>query len=162
MIQEREGIVDDMAKQLYVQQKIQTPSMVVKREVYETIGCFDWRLDCMEDWEMWTRIANNYPIANSNKVLAQYRSHDSNATNLTFHDGSALHTHRLVFEIIDSYIDLNIKESQSKLRNQKQAEFLMLTYKNRKAKLKFKERVAFVKSIVSLHPSFLNLLRALK
>ena len=69
MIQEHEGIVENMAAQLYVQQKIQTPSMVVKREVYETIGAFDRRLNAMEDWEMWTRIANNYPIAISNSAI---------------------------------------------------------------------------------------------
>ena len=81
MIQDNEGIVPDILEKLYTQQYIQTPSMVVKREVYETIGCFDRRLNCMEDWEMWIRIANNYPIATSNKVLAAYRSHHDNATN---------------------------------------------------------------------------------
>ena len=84
MIQDNEGIVPDILEKLYTQQYIQTPSMVVKREVYETIGCFDRRLNCMEDWEMWIRIANNYPIAASNKVLAAYRSHHDNATNTTF------------------------------------------------------------------------------
>jgi len=162
MIQENEGIVENMLEQLYVGQKIQTPSMVVKREVYETIGAFDRRLNCMEDWEMWTRIANNYPIAISNRVLAQYRSHDNNATNLTFHDGSALQTHRLVFDIIDGYMASNIKKNLKKLRNKKQADFLMLSYKNRKSQLKYHERIAFIKSILSLHPSFLNLLRLLK
>ena len=53
MIQDNEGIVPDMLEKLYTQQYIQTPSMVVKREVYESIGCFDRRLNCMEDWEMW-------------------------------------------------------------------------------------------------------------
>ncbi|MDB3977398.1 glycosyltransferase, partial [Flavobacteriaceae bacterium] len=95
MIQDNEGIVPDMLEKLYTQQYIQTPSMVVKREVYETIGCFDRRLNCMEDWEMWIRIANNYPIAVSNKVLAAYRSHQENATNSTFKDGTALKTHQL-------------------------------------------------------------------
>ena len=84
MIQDKEGIVPDILEKLYTQQYIQTPSMVVKREVYETIGCFDRRLNCMEDWEMWIRIANNYPIAASNKVLAAYRSHHNNATNRHF------------------------------------------------------------------------------
>ena len=162
MIQDHEGIVENMLEQLYVGQKVQTPSMVVKREVYETIGAFDRRLNCMEDWEMWTRIANNYPIAISNRVLAQYRSHDSNATNLTFQDGSALQTHRLVFDIIDGYIPLNIKKNLKNLRNKKQAEFLMLSYKSRKSQLKFNEKIAYIKSILSLHLSFINLLRLLR
>lgn len=162
MVDEHEGVVEDIVEQLYVQQKIQTPSMVVKREVYENLGAFDRRLNAMEDWEMWIRIANSYPIAISNKVLAQYRSHESNATNLTFNDGSAIKTHRMVCDIIDAYIPSNIKKTYSKLRNQKQAEFLMLSYKSRKAQLKSNERLAFIKSIFMLHPSFSNLLRLLR
>ena len=101
MIQNNEGTVPDMLEKLYTQQYIQTPSMVVKRAVYETIGCFDRRLNCMEDWEMWIRIANNYPIATSNKVLAAYRSHHDNATNKTFMDGTALKTHQLICNLVD-------------------------------------------------------------
>ena len=123
MIQDNEGIVPDMLEKLYTQQYIQTPSMVVKREVYETIGCFDRRLNCMEDWEMWIRIANNYPIATSNKVLAAYRSHHGNATNKTFKNGTALKTHQLICDLVDGYIEPNIKKNFSKIRNQKQADF---------------------------------------
>ena len=39
-----------------------TPSIVVRRSVYERLGSFDRRLVCAEDWEMWVRIAAHYPI----------------------------------------------------------------------------------------------------
>ena len=156
MIQDNEGIVPDMLEKLYTQQYIQTPSMVVKREVYETIGCFDRRLNCMEDWEMWIRIANNYPIATSNKVLSAYRSHHNNATNNTFEDGTALKTHQLICNLVDGYIDPNVKKNFSKIRNQKQAAFWLLSYKNSKDELNVKEKWHFIFKILSLNCSLKN------
>ena len=156
MIQDNEGIVPDMLEKLYTKQYIQTPSMVVKREVFETIGCFDRRLNCMEDWEMWIRIANNYPIAVSNKVLAAYRSHEENATNNTFKDGTALKTHQLICELVDGYIEPGIKQKFSKIRNQKQAAFWLLSYKNSKHELTLKEKWSFVSKILKLDFSLKN------
>ena len=156
MIQNNEGTVLDMLEKLYTQQYIQTPSMVVKREVYETIGCFDRRLNCMEDWEMWIRIANNYPIAASNKVLAAYRSHHNNATNKTFMDGTALQTHQLICNLVDGYIETNIKMNFSKIRNQKQAAFWLLSYKNSKHELSLKQKWSFVSKILKLDFSLKN------
>ena len=150
MIQDKEGVVPDILEKLYTQQYIQTPSMVVKREVYETIGCFDRRLNCMEDWEMWIRIANNYPIATSNKVLAAYRSHQDNATNSTFKDGTALKTHQLICDLVDSYINPHVKNNFSKIRNQNQAAFWLLSYKNSKNELSLKEKWSFVSKILKL------------
>ena len=161
MIQDNEGIVPDILEKLYTQQYIQTPSMVVKREVYETIGCFDRRLNCMEDWEMWTRIANNYPIATSNKVLAAYRSHHNNATNNTFKDGTALKTHQLICNLVDGYIDPNVKKNFSKIRNQKQAAFWLLSYKNSKHELSLKEKWGFVSKVLKLDFSLKNSYRIL-
>jgi hypothetical protein len=156
MIQDNEGIVPDILEKLYTQQYIQTPSMVVKREVYETIGCFDRRLNSMEDWEMWTRIANNYPIATSNKVLAAYRSHHNNATNNTFKDGTALKTHQLICDIVDGYIDPDVKKNFSKIRNQKQAAFWLLSYKSSKHELSLKEKWGFVSKVLKLDFSLKN------
>jgi len=156
MIQDNEGIVPDILEKLYTQQYIQTPSMVVKRAVYETIGCFDRRLNCMEDWEMWIRIANNYPIAASNKVLAAYRSHHNNATNNTFKDGTALKTHQLICDLVDGYIEPGIKQKFSKIRNQKQAAFWLLSYKNSKHELTLKQKWRLVSKILKLDFSLKN------
>ena len=156
MIQNNEGIVPDMLEKLYTQQYIQTPSMVVKREVFETIGCFDRRLNCMEDWEMWIRIANNYAIATSNKVLAAYRSHQDNATQLTFKNGTALKTHQLIYDIVDGYIEPVIKQKFSKIRNQRQAAFWLLSYEVSRAHLTTKQKWYFIVKILKLDFSLKN------
>jgi glycosyltransferase involved in cell wall biosynthesis len=161
MIQDNEGIVPDILEKLYTQQYIQTPSMVVKREVYETIGCFDRRLNCMEDWEMWTRISNNYPIATSNKVLAAYRVHSENGTQITFKDGTALKTHQLICDLVDSYIDSNIKQKYNKARKKAQAKFWLLSYINSKHALSLKEKCLFISKILCLDFTKKNIYRIL-
>lgn len=148
MVQDTEGIVPDMAAKLYTEQHIQTPSMVVKREVYEELGTFDRRLNCFEDWEMWIRIANSYPVTVSNQVLALYRSHSANATHQTFQDDSALQTHKLACDIIDGYIQPDIKQKNMRLRSQKQAVFLLLSYKKQKSKLKLVIKFKMIKKIL--------------
>ena len=115
-----------------------------------------WPVNCMEDWEMWIRIANNYPIATSNKVLAAYRSHQDNATNSTFMNGTALKTHQLICNLVDGYIEPNVKKNFSKIRNQKQAEFWLLSYKNSKHELSFKQKWSFVSKILKLDFSLKN------
>ena len=82
----------------------QTPAMVVRREVYEKWGGFDLRLRVQEDWEMWVRIAANYPIAHEVEPLALYRilptsNHHSNLTNGRMAEGM----YRMS-EIIESYL----------------------------------------------------------
>jgi len=161
MIDNSEGIVTDMASKLYTQQYIQTPSMVVKRQVYEELGGFDKRLICMEDWEMWTRIANYFPIAVSNKVLAEYRSHSGNATHLTFNDGSAFNTHQLVCDIIDTYILTSIKNKYGKIRNVKQTEFWLLSYSKMEVKLTVVQKLGFIKKILSKSISLKTIYRLL-
>lgn len=70
----------DWTKELIGFQRLQTPSIVVKREVYETLGGFDKRLLWAEDWEMWVRIASNYLIWYEVKPLAKYRKHLNSST----------------------------------------------------------------------------------
>lgn len=147
MIQDQDGIVPDMLAKLYTEQYIQTPSIVVKREVYEIIGTFDRRLNCMEDWEMWMRIANTFPIAASNSVLAFYRTHSENATNLTFKDGTALKTHQLICKLVDDYIQPEIKRKYSKKRNQKQAEFWFLSYVAIRSTLTYEDKWKYLMQI---------------
>ena len=57
-----------------------TPSIVVRRDVYEALGGFDDRLRCSEDWEMWVRIAARYPVWYETEPLALYRMHANSNT----------------------------------------------------------------------------------
>lgn len=77
---EESGILDDGLVRLAEEQRIMTPSIVVRRGVYERLGGFDSRLVCSEDWEMWVRIAAHYPVWYEPEPLALYRMHDDSNT----------------------------------------------------------------------------------
>ena len=74
-IQHTTGIVANAAVVLASEQRIMTPSIAVRRSVYEELGAFDSRLRFAEDWEMWVRIASRHNIWFDSRLLARYRIH---------------------------------------------------------------------------------------
>jgi len=94
------GILSGWLERIALGQRLQPPTIVVRRSVYEAIGGFDPRAGLMgEDWEMWVRIAAHYPVWYEPEPLALYRVHDSSIT-------SALSAERYVREL-RTVIDLN-------------------------------------------------------
>ncbi|WP_210463536.1 glycosyltransferase family 2 protein [Rufibacter roseolus] len=71
---EQAGILKNGLLTVAGQQRIQYVSMVVRREVYETLGSF-YGVTYGEDWIMWAQIAKKYQIAYSPEPLAEYRKH---------------------------------------------------------------------------------------
>jgi GT2 family glycosyltransferase len=68
------GVLPNWLEQIARGQRLQPPSIVVRRDVYERLGGFDDRiLYYGEDWEMWTRIAAHYPVWYEPEPLALYR-----------------------------------------------------------------------------------------
>lgn len=67
------GIIENWLQKIYTEQLIQTPAIVVKKSVYRQIGFFRTDLKTCEDWEMWVRISEKFPVWYINKVLAEYR-----------------------------------------------------------------------------------------
>lgn len=120
-----DGILPGFAARIAVAQRIQTAAMVVRRDVYERLGAFDRRLNCMEDWEMWIRIAVHYPVAFLNEVLAVYRGHPGNATASTWLDGSVIETHQRLLRIVDGYLDGDVARQIAAPRRLEQALFFV-------------------------------------
>jgi glycosyltransferase involved in cell wall biosynthesis len=69
------GILADWLQIIAVEQRIQTPAVVVKRETYEKLGGYCCALRYTPDWEMWKRIAVFYPVWYEPEPLACYRVH---------------------------------------------------------------------------------------
>jgi GT2 family glycosyltransferase len=68
------GLLPNWLEQIARGQRLQPPSIVVRRDVYERLGGFDDRIQSYgEDWEMWTRIAAHYPVWYEPEPLAIYR-----------------------------------------------------------------------------------------
>jgi glycosyltransferase involved in cell wall biosynthesis len=52
-----------------------TSTYMIKKEVFQKVGCFDEQLQARQDWDMWIRIAGGYRIQCVPEVLVEYRVH---------------------------------------------------------------------------------------
>jgi len=69
------GILKEFMNLIASQQRIQTPSVVVRRAAYQKLGGFRTDLGYTLDWEMWQRIGSKYSIWFEPEILAVYREH---------------------------------------------------------------------------------------
>ena len=97
------GVIGDLVERLAICQRIQPPAMVVRREVYETLGAFDRRLSWTGDWEMWARIATRYPVWYEAEPLALYRMHANSLTARYTLTGENVDDLRRLFSILKGY-----------------------------------------------------------
>lgn len=103
--QPESGILDNALERIVVRHPIQTPSIVVRREVYEQLGGFDRRISCNgEDWEMWVRIASQYPFWYEVEPLAVYRTHSNSLSGNAVRTGRDLQDIGKAYEMVKSYL----------------------------------------------------------
>lgn len=109
------GILDNWLPRISASLTLQTPAMVVRREVYEKIGTFDNRMkSCGEDWEMWVRISCNYPVAYEIEPLALYRDRSNSLTKQTIRTGQNIKDVRKATAIIRAYLPSQLAPTLSK------------------------------------------------
>jgi glycosyltransferase involved in cell wall biosynthesis len=98
------GLLPDLLLRLAVSQQLETPSIVVKRSVYEQLGGF-FGVHYGEDWIMWARIAAQFPVAYSPKSLAQYRYlHNSGISHRYIREGQNVEDIKTVLTTINPYL----------------------------------------------------------
>jgi glycosyltransferase involved in cell wall biosynthesis len=112
------GVLADALEHLATEQRIMTPSIVVRREVYETLGGFDSRLVCSEDWEMWVRIASRYAIWYEVEPLAVYRMHTASNTGRHVRSGADMRYTCRAISIFRSYLPDPIADTVSRKARQ--------------------------------------------
>ena len=101
----KSGVLIDALERIQTRHPIQTPSIVVRRDVYEKLGGFDSRMStCGEDWEMWVRIASRYPFWFEAKPLAVYRSHSSSLSGRAMRTGQNVRDMFRAVEIVRPYL----------------------------------------------------------
>jgi glycosyltransferase involved in cell wall biosynthesis len=98
------GVLSNGLEHLATEQRIMTPSIVVRRDVYERLGGFDSRLICSEDWEMWVRIASQYPIWYETEPLAAYRMHSASNTGRHIRNADDARYNQMAIEIFSAYL----------------------------------------------------------
>jgi hypothetical protein len=104
-IEPESGILQNWLERIATGQRLQTPAMVVRRQVYEKVGGFDRRIRYYgEDWEMWVRIAANFAVWYENEPLAVYRVHASSLSGKTQRTGENIQDLRCAIEINRGYL----------------------------------------------------------
>jgi Glycosyltransferases involved in cell wall biogenesis len=122
--QKETGLLQGWLEKIVVSQRIQTPSIVVRRLVYETVGGFDRRLDMVEDWEMWIRIASRFAVGFVAAPLAEYRSSSTSTTASALRSGRVASDIKSLMRIVDTYLSADFIAPLRRPRNQEAAQFL--------------------------------------
>lgn len=117
--------LNDWLAKLVVSQRIQTPSIVLRREVYESLGAFDRRLSSYEDWEMWIRVATRYTFAFNAAGHAQYRVYEGNTSSQSAISGIRAKVLRAMLQIVDTYLPDDLLSKCKPARSKAQAEYLI-------------------------------------
>jgi hypothetical protein len=107
---EESGILDNWLVRIAQQNRIQTPSIVVKREVYENLGAFR-SVHYGEDWEMWVRIASKYDVGFEPTPLAAYRKHNASISGQYIRTAQNIRDIQKVINIINEYLPEDQKKS---------------------------------------------------
>ena len=55
-------------------------TVLMRRQCVDEVGPFDQRLAPADDWDLWIRIAERYPVGFIDEVTARYRVHDQNTS----------------------------------------------------------------------------------
>jgi glycosyltransferase involved in cell wall biosynthesis len=104
------GILKNWLDRIGRNQLLQAPAVVVRRTTYEALGGF-CAVHYGEDWEMWVRIAANYPVAYIPEVLAKYRVHPFNVSYHSMRSGQNIRD-------IEKVISLNVQHFPLEKRKQ--------------------------------------------
>lgn len=101
----KSGVLNNWLERIAVQQRIQTPSIVVRRDVYEQLGGFDRRFSCWgEDWEMWVRIAACNSVWYEVEPLALYRIRSTSLSGHSVRNGENIQDFRKAIAMVWDYL----------------------------------------------------------
>jgi hypothetical protein len=100
---ESPGLLDDWHAKITAQQLIQCAAIAVRRRVYEQLGGFLPHLRFVADWEMWQRIASQFPVCFEPSILACYRVHGSSATSRLRLDAADVRDVRKMIDLTATY-----------------------------------------------------------
>ena len=105
----KNGLLDNWLLRIAERNRIQYAAITVRRDVYEKLGGFYGVTYC-EDWEMWVRIAKDFPVAYTPHLLADYRKHRQSITGQKFLTGSYLKDIACAMNEIQQYLPEKTKK----------------------------------------------------
>jgi len=121
--QNESGIFHGFLERIAVAQLIQTPSIAVRRSVYEQLGGFTTDLSYALDWDMWTRIAVTFDIWYGVNILAAYRIHPQSETSHLENSAETIRDIQRFFELRKQYLPDDVFKNSEILARQNYAKF---------------------------------------
>jgi hypothetical protein len=71
----------DMYRQILVENVVGNPSLtLIRRECFSRVGMFDETMRLGQDWDMWIRIAREYPVGVVDATLIMFMRHPGSLT----------------------------------------------------------------------------------
>jgi hypothetical protein len=98
------GVLPRWVERIAVEQRIQCPAIVVRRDVYERLGGFDPALYYVVDWEMWKRIASHAPVWYEPRILACFRVHRGSYSSALARSGAQMADVRRAIDVSRTYL----------------------------------------------------------
>ncbi len=114
---EEPGIIENAVVRLAEKQRIQYCAMVVKRSTYEKVGGYIAKNIGCEDWEMWVRIASQFPVAYQPEALAQYRIHRKSMTLTDMRSGQDMRFLKEAADVFTQYLPEEKRDEVTQIRN---------------------------------------------
>lgn len=111
--QQTPGVIAEWLPRIAEACWLQTPAIVVKRQVYEQLGGFCPQANSAFDWEMWKRIAVHYPFWYEPQPLACFRQHPASESDGIIKTGRQLADTRRAIEISRAYLPEAVTEEFS-------------------------------------------------
>lgn len=74
-------ICGDLYKKLFMKSFISTPTVVVRKDVFDRIGGFNENYKRAEDYDLWLRISRRFPLAHTKTALAWVRKSTTRLSN---------------------------------------------------------------------------------
>jgi len=157
-----EGILKNWLYKIAVRQRIQYVAITVKRDVYEKLGAF-YSVTYAEDWEMWVRIAKNYPVAYTPEILAEYRKHEGSISGQKFINALYIDDLLYIMDLIQQHLPDALKKTVLKQSHQFYSHYAIRTANTLWHSSHNKEAVkANVKKALAMHKDLFLLFKIAK
>jgi len=98
------GIPEGFLRKLAVYSRFQTPSIAVRKSVYEKLGGFREDLVFALDWEMWVRIACKYDLWFDPRILALYRVNSAGVSSSLVRSAGDINDTKKAIGIMSGYL----------------------------------------------------------
>lgn len=98
----------NIARNIFLHSNIGTPTVLVKKEVFDKIGLFEENIRQGEDDNMWIRIAANYDVELIDEALIQVRNHP---TRMTFNRAELVANVQASIELLKTKYGEKVKNS---------------------------------------------------